>query len=146
MILRRDVDLDAGTIDFERLKHSTGGRYDLQVPELDALRAWLADSKCPAGTNARIFGITRAQVWSLFRRYALAIGLPEDLAHPHTLKHSIATHLLDAGVDIVDVQDWLGHKSIQNTMIYAAITSSRRRSAAAAMRTKLGGISGRADS
>jgi site-specific recombinase XerD len=40
--------------------------------------------------------------------------------------HSIATHLLDAGADLRFVQDWIGHASIGNTVIYAQLTSRRR--------------------
>jgi site-specific recombinase XerD len=46
--------------------------------------------------------------------------------HFHVLKHSIATHLLDAGADLRFVQDWVGHASIKNTVIYAQLTSRRR--------------------
>jgi site-specific recombinase XerD len=46
--------------------------------------------------------------------------------HFHALKHSIATHLLDAGADLRFVQDWIGHASIRNTVIYAQLTSRRR--------------------
>ena len=42
------------------------------------------------------------------------------------LKHSIATHLLDAGADLSFVKDWLGHANIQNTTIYARLTSGTR--------------------
>jgi site-specific recombinase XerD len=48
------------------------------------------------------------------------------LAYRHALKHSIATHLLDAGADLRFVQDWIGHASIRNTVIYAQLTSRRR--------------------
>jgi integrase/recombinase XerD len=40
------------------------------------------------------------------------------------LKHSIATHLLDAGADLAFVKDWLGHANIQNTTIYARLTTT----------------------
>ncbi|MGH8068907.1 MAG: tyrosine-type recombinase/integrase [Candidatus Entotheonellia bacterium] len=46
--------------------------------------------------------------------------------HFHVLKHSIATHLLDAGADLRFVQDWVGHASIKNTVIYAQLASRRR--------------------
>jgi site-specific recombinase XerD len=42
------------------------------------------------------------------------------------LKHSIATHLLDAGADLAFVRDWLGHANIQNTLIYARVTTVKR--------------------
>ena len=51
--------------------------------------------------------------------------IPASKRHFHVLKHLIATHLLDAGVDLRFVQDWVGHASIKNTVIYAQLTSRR---------------------
>jgi integrase/recombinase XerD len=65
-------------------------------------------------------------IYWLFRRYADAAGIPPERQHPHALRHSIGTHLLDAGWDLVDVQDWLGHVDIATTQIYARITNRRR--------------------
>ena len=53
-------------------------------------------------------------------------GLPEEKHKFHCLEHSIATHLLDAGADLAFVRDWLGHANIQNTLIYARITTVKR--------------------
>ena len=53
-------------------------------------------------------------------------GIPASKRHFHVLKHSIATHLLDVGTDLRFVQDWIGHASIKNTVIYAQLTSRRR--------------------
>jgi integrase/recombinase XerD len=44
----------------------------------------------------------------------------------HSLRHSIAVHILDAGEDIAYVQDHLGHKNIRNTQIYAKILTAKR--------------------
>jgi len=60
------------------------------------------------------------------RGYGEAAGIPPDKRHFHVLRHSIAVHLLDAGADIMFVRDLLGHKNIQNTMVYARLTSARR--------------------
>ena len=44
----------------------------------------------------------------------------------HAALRRIATHLLDAGADLSFVRDWLGHSNIQNTMVYAQLTTSTR--------------------
>ena len=53
-------------------------------------------------------------------------GLPPEKRQFRCLKHSIATHLLDAGADLAFVKDWLGHVNIQNATIYAQLTNAKR--------------------
>jgi site-specific recombinase XerD len=55
-----------------------------------------------------------------------AAAIPKERRKFHALKHSIATHLLDAGADLSFVKDWLGHANIQNTTIYAHLMSTTR--------------------
>jgi type 1 fimbriae regulatory protein FimB len=131
LLRRRDIDLQANTITIQRLKGSNGGRYALTPQEVFSLTAWLEDPKCNQHPEGRIFPISGRQVYNVFQKYAKAAGLPEDKQHPHVLKHTIATLLLDQGYTPADVQDWIGHKSITSTMIYAQVTSERRRANAA---------------
>ncbi|TAL08378.1 MAG: hypothetical protein EPO02_12915 [Nitrospirae bacterium] len=122
-----------------RLKHGNGGEFRLSDREVKALRAWLRIRGNEPGTlfpsrNRR--PISRFMLDRLMKRYAAAAELPGEKRHFHCLRHSCATRLLDLGEDVVDVQDHLGHKDIRNTMIYARVTSKRRRAKDERLRDK----------
>jgi integrase/recombinase XerC len=128
-----DVDLRGGTV---RVR-GKGRRERLGIVGRHAQRAieaWLASrprSKGPAvarvqplftnrlGTRLSVRGVAR-----LLEKHLLTAGLV-GRASPHTLRHSFATHLLDAGADIRSVQELLGHKSLVTTQIYTHVTTTR---------------------
>jgi integrase/recombinase XerC len=98
-----------------------------------ALRAWLdaRPARVPMrgvrrplfinklGGRLSVRGVAR-----LLEKHLATAGLARR-ASPHTLRHSFATHLLDAGADIRSVQELLGHKSLVTTQVYTHVTTSR---------------------
>ena len=67
--------------------------------------------------NRRGTGLSRVMVFLIIQELAAKAGLGSGI-HPHTLRHSFATHLVEAGADLRAVQDMMGHKSITTTEIY----------------------------
>lgn len=80
----------------------------------------------PLGTK-----LTRQAVWQLTRQYARLSGIQGDIT-PHTLRHSRAAHMLNAGVDIRRVQEWLGHANLATTQMYQSRPESETAPAEAA--------------
>ena len=70
--------------------------------------------------NARGGRLSRMGLWKILRGHAVRAGLAETF-HPHTLRHSFATHLLLGGADLRVVQELLGHASITTTQIYTEV-------------------------
>jgi integrase/recombinase XerD len=105
----------------ERLKGSLPSNAELSADELKHLRAWLRVRGLAPGPlfpSNRKRGIGRFQLHVLMRKYCAAAGIPRDKAHMHVLKHSLATHLLQAGTDLYTVKRLLGHKKITSTEQY----------------------------
>jgi len=123
----KNVDLDAGNIRCERGKGSISNWQQLSVDEVKALKAWLR--KKPKTGSSFLFpspsgkAMTRVGFFKVFQRLALSVGLPREKCHPHVLKHSLGTHLANAGVPVQVIQQRLGHRNIQSTMVYLSISS-----------------------
>jgi site-specific recombinase XerD len=132
--LRELLGLKVADIDSQRMVlniRQGKGKKDRLVPLsprlLDALRAYWQENR-PAtwlfpGSKPGT-GLTASGVQRLCRRTALRAGLSKRI-HPHTLRHSFATHLLEAGVDLLSVQAILGHSHFNTTAKYLHISQRR---------------------
>ncbi len=95
-----------------------------------AVRATLRHPKTGAQHHEALFlgrwgtALSPRQVQHLLRRYGKVAMGRSDL-HPHTLRHSCATHLLDAGADLRGIQEFLGHTSLATTQRYTHLTVDR---------------------
>ena len=79
--------------------------------------------------NAQGGGLTRAGAFLVLRRLAARAGLEPERVHPHLLRHSFATHLLEGGADLRSVQEMLGHADLGTTELYTHVSDRRRRDA-----------------
>ncbi len=79
--------------------------------------------------NARGGALTRAGVFLILRRLADRAGLEPGRVHPHLLRHSFATHLLEGGADLRSVQEMLGHADVATTERYTHVSDKHRRDA-----------------
>lgn len=104
----------------------------LGQPAIEALRAYLRERRRkfphapdqPLFLNHRGGPLTAKGVRDLFRRAGQRAGL-DARVHPHILRHSFATHLLNRGADIRSVQELLGHEHLTTTQVYTHLTTSR---------------------
>lgn len=132
-----DLDLEQGSVLVRIAKGGRARRIPLGRAACTTVGAYLTVTRpglarrAPAGAppealwlNVRGGRLTRQGAWKLLKGYARLAGL-SDAVSPHTLRHSFATHMLDAGADIRVVQELLGHASLTTTQIYTLVSQSQ---------------------
>ena len=103
-------------------------------PALRALRQYLAEirpilaEKNPRATQIFLSNngkrLDRERIWGIVKEAALLAGISKNV-HPHTLRHSFASHLLARGADLRVIQEMLGHSDIGTTEIYTHVDQDR---------------------
>jgi integrase/recombinase XerD len=138
-----DLDLESGTVRCVG-KGSKERVMPLYPKAVESLQEYLEkgrDELLSAGTtsapgahrdertlflNPRGEQLTRQGLWLIIKGYARELGL-EDRVTPHTLRHSFATHMLDGGAGLREVQKLLGHANISTTQVYTHVSRERLR-------------------
>ena len=135
--IRQPGYISAGWIDLDEKEVTVTGKGNKirTVPvgdaAIDAIRNWLAVRRTPDDgadirhihalfLNSRGRRISPRVIQSRLKEHALRLGLPVHV-HPHVLRHSFASHLLQSSGDLRAVQELLGHASITSTQIYTAL-------------------------
>ncbi|WP_380168662.1 tyrosine recombinase [Jannaschia sp. R86511] len=132
------VGVDLADVDRERRALRVTGKGDkervvpLGLPALRAVDRWLAEGRpelaTPTSPPALLLGrrggrLDQRQARDAVARTARAAGLAD--VHPHALRHSAATHVLDGGADLRLVQELLGHATLTTTEIYTHVSQAR---------------------
>lgn len=100
--------------------------YDVLRRYVDEARPKLIKAKKTEIIFLNRFGaaLSRQGLWKIIVHYAQNAGLQKSI-HPHTFRHSFASHLLEGGADLRSVQIMLGHSDISTTQVYTHVTRER---------------------
>jgi type 1 fimbriae regulatory protein FimB len=132
-ILLSDLDIEGRSIFIRRLKSGLSTIHPLAESEIPLLKMWLlervrwrnADSPY-LFISQKGFLLSRGYIYSLFRTLGVAAELTIPV-HPHMLRHACGYALADLGADTRLIQDYLGHRNINHTVIYTATNHQRFR-------------------
>ena len=134
------ADLKLADIDFESamLRVKGKGSKERIVPAaprvLALIKKYIAVSRCELTAKIPLAPylfvsrtgrrLNRERIWAIIKEAALNAGIDKDI-HPHTLRHSFATHLLENGANLRAIQEMLGHSDIATTELYTHVNKNR---------------------
>jgi type 1 fimbriae regulatory protein FimB len=124
------VDIESRVLHVAWLKQGLSTTHSLRTNEIKVIKTWLAErARMKPETDAFFISerrgpLSRKTAWLAIREYGRHAGLPVD-THPHMLRHACGFALADQGADTRLIQDYLGHRNIQHTVIYTATNPAR---------------------
>lgn len=116
----RDIDFKNSAVRLINLKRSGKKKNQYRIiPIPDKLVAeYLRTVKIYPKLEGRLFKLARTNFFTVFKQLCLKAGIPENVAHPHVLRHTRAVELLRAGIPVTAVQQLMGHASLNTTAGY----------------------------
>jgi type 1 fimbriae regulatory protein FimB len=124
------VDTESRVLHVERLKKGLSTTHPLRIDEIRVIKTWLVERKRLNPVEDSFFvserrtPLNRKTAWVAIRDYGEKAGLAVP-AHPHMLRHACGFALADQGADTRLIQDFLGHRNIQHTVMYTATNPAR---------------------
>ena len=138
-----DLDMKNRQVEIKRVKGSLrtvqplaehAGNNRALFDEVRVLKTYLAERNEDGSgylfLSQKGSALTTTQFYRIFRSVALSAGVAPEKAHPHSLKHSRCTNLIASGVNLMEVRQLVGHKSIGSTVQYIAVSDQQASQAA----------------
>lgn len=132
LILLEDYNRSKGELYCRRLKGSQNNTIRLDDNSIRALNKYIRECGKKNGNDTLFLSqegnpISRKTLDVLMKKYCCDAKIADISKHHfHAIKHTAAVHLAESGLDIKDVQWWLGHRNINNTLIYFQYTTSQQ--------------------
>ncbi|MBA7537367.1 Tyrosine recombinase XerC [subsurface metagenome] len=128
----KDIDTKSGIVKVlgkghrEREASLTNGTIKILQNYLKARQVWKGNKSKAVFLSRTGSRITKMNIQRNIERYGIEAGIDKKVT-PHMLRHSIATHFLNNGMDIRRIQGFLGHKSLASTQIYTSLVSNKQK-------------------
>jgi type 1 fimbriae regulatory protein FimB len=127
-----DLDMESGCVYMNRLKNGLSTIHPLEATEKQLLTRWLEKRQSCRNLedeewlflSQKGYRLSRQRIYRMLQAYGKQAGLAVA-AHPHMLRHACGYALADNGADTRVIQDYLGHRNIQHTVLYTAANSGR---------------------
>lgn len=126
------LDCNGARLDVKRIKNGNSFSHPIEGDELRLIRRYLRErDKMASSTLPWLFlsergnPLARRTVIHTVKACAVAGGLTDKNVTPHMLRHGCGFYLANKGCDVRVIQDYLGHKNIQNTVIYTQLTGKQ---------------------